>query len=376
MWSDFTIHWGIAPEMYRIIFDILVSAFVLVIFAKNVSVSGNAYLLQKQPQLPMTLFVTFMILFIGFRVVNSGDMGSYRGWYLYRMNSNGEFSWSSEWLWEYFALICKKAGFSEWIWFAFITFGYIGCMFWTCRKLLFENVTLAMLFMFSSFSFFSYGTNTLRNGLACAIVLLAIGFIADGKKNRWIVVTLLLAAFGIHRSTIVPISSIVLALYVIKKPKYAIYVWFVCILLSAIGGDRFSSLFSGIDFDERFKSYYTNAVTADQALFSHTGFRWDFLLYSSVPVVVTWIATETKGIKDKMFDVISTVYVLSNSVWVLCIRANYSDRFAYLSWFLYPLVLAYAFIRLPMYKNQDSAVAWVLLTHVGFTMFMAYIYGK
>lgn len=373
MLSNFTIHWGIAPGMYRHIYYILISIFALS-FARYTYVTGNNNLLKKQSQVPMSLFVTFMILFIGFRTVNSGDMGSYRGWYIRRMFSDTGFSLHSEWLWDTLARICRNAGFSEWIWFAIITLGYIGCMFWTCKRLLFENVSLAMLFMFSSFSFFAYGTNTLRNGLACSIVLLAISFFAEFKKRGiWIGSGLILMAFGFHRSIIIPATAIYLSLFVFKKIKYSIYAWITSILLSLAAGSSLMSLFSRFD-DTRVESYFYKSK--DAALFSSTGFRWDFLLYSSIPIIVAWYVCQKRNVEDRVFTFLASVYMLSNAVWVICIRANYSDRFAYLSWFLYPMILAYAFIRIPLFKNQDRAVAWVLYAHVGFTLGMYYILGK
>lgn len=373
MLSDFTIHWGFAGRNVIDIYYSIIFIAVFVEFAKSVTASGNTYLLQRQSHIPMTMFVIMMVIFLGFRPVNSGDMASYRGWYLYRQNPFLEISWSEEWLWKYFALACKNANFSEWIWFAFIAWGYIGCMFGACKKILSENVTLAMLFIFSSFTFFTYGTNTLRNGLACAIMMLAISFFLGKKYNWWIGGILLFAAFGIHRSTIIPITALFCALFVIKNPKYAIYVWLVSIVLSLVAGQSLMLLFERFN-DERVEAYFTN--TSHDALFSSRGFRWDFLLYSAIPVIITWFVCVKRKIIDHTFNVLSTTYMLANSVWVICIRASYSDRFAYLSWFLYPVILAYAFIRIPLFKNQDSIVSWVLLLYLAFTLFMFYVVFK
>lgn len=373
MLSHFTIDWGIAPAMYQHIFNILVSIFILTLFVRNAYSSGNRYLLTKQSQTPMTIFVIFMILFIGFRCVNSGDMASYRGWYLRRIAQTVEFNWSSEWMWNEIAIMCQNLRLSEWIWFAFITLGYIGCMFWSCKRLLFESVSLAMLFMFSSYSFFAYGTNTIRNGLACSLVLLAMSFFADKRKKWWIGGLLLFVAFGIHRSTIIPIVAIFISLFLVKKIKFAIVGWLFSIVLSFFAGNAIMPLFSRFN-DDRVESYFTN--TQDAALFSSLGFRWDFLFYSAVPVFVAWYVCQKKKVVDKTFDFLASTYMIANAVWVICIRASYSDRFAYLSWFLYPMIIAYAFIRIPLHKNQDSTVSWVLLAHVGFSLFMFYILGK
>ena len=77
----------------------------------------------------------------------------------------------------------------------------------------------------------------------------------------------------------------------------------------------------------------------------------------------------------RVFNVLANTYLLCNSFWVMMIRANFSNRFAYLSWFLYPIVLAYAVIRLHLWKDQDRKAGLILLAHALFTIVM-YLLGK
>ena len=77
----------------------------------------------------------------------------------------------------------------------------------------------------------------------------------------------------------------------------------------------------------------------------------------------------------RVFNILATTYVLANAFWVMVIKAAFSNRFAYLSWFLYPVVLAYAVIRLHIWPDQDRKAGLILLLHAGFTIIM-YILGK
>ena len=77
----------------------------------------------------------------------------------------------------------------------------------------------------------------------------------------------------------------------------------------------------------------------------------------------------------RVFNVLATVYLLTNAFWVMVIKAAFSNRFAYLSWFIYPLVLAYAVIRLHLWEDQDKKAAWILLAHAAFTQIM-WLMGK
>ena len=42
-----------------------------------------------------------------------------------------------------------------------------------------------------------------------------------------------------------------------------------------------------------------------------------------------------------LYEQVYRMYVLVNALWLLFIRVPYSDRFAYLSWFLIPFLLLY-----------------------------------
>ena len=59
----------------------------------------------------------------------------------------------------------------------------------------------------------------------------------------------------------------------------------------------------------------------------------------------------------------------------MLIRSSFSNRFAYLSWFMYPLVLAYPLLTLPIWKEQGKKTGLILMAHMGFTYFMWFI-GK
>ena len=59
----------------------------------------------------------------------------------------------------------------------------------------------------------------------------------------------------------------------------------------------------------------------------------------------------------------------------MVIRAAFSNRFAYLSWFIYPLVIAYALIRIPIWRDQDRKLSLFL---GGYAIFMIgmFLIGK
>lgn len=371
----------------------------------NYSGSDNCdKLLKKNSMYPALILTLFLMVYMGLRPVSHtfGDTVNYA--YIYRNAAGLAFfspDFEEEWLWDFILQTCKQSGFTVNMWFFIIEIGYLGFVFLGLRKLLHENPWMGMLFFLSAFSTFSFGTNGIRNGLACSMVIFAFAIAANRNIGQLIIAAIVLVlAFGIHRSTALPIIAFFVASYLIKSPKVAIGFWVASIGLSLVLGDYFTNFFMGLGFDDRMTSY-GSAMDKYKESFSNAGFRWDFLLYSAMPVWLTWyvckkvdegkamygetmeeIETGVPGagrIADahsmRVFYILSTTYMLANSFWVMVNKAAFSNRFAYLSWFMYPVVIAYAVIRLHIWEDQDKKAGLILVAHAGFTLGM-YLIGK
>lgn len=391
---------GLVPQLYYW----AVFLFCLFLYF-NYSGSDNCdKLLKKNSMYPALILTLFLMVYMGLRPVSHvfGDTVNYAR--IYKLSSGLAFfkmDFEEEWLWEFILLTCKQSGFTVNMWFLIVEIGYLGFVFLGLRKLLHENPWMAMLFFLSAFSTFTFGTNGIRNGLACSMVIFAFAIAANKGVGQLIQAGIVLVlAFGIHRSTALPIIAFFVASYLIKSPKFAIGFWVASIGLSLVLGGFFTNFFMGLGFDDRMTSYATS-MEQNKEQFSQTGFRWDFLLYSAMPVWLTWyickkvdeeralygetqeeIETGVPGagrIADahsmRVFYILSITYMLANSFWVMVNRAAFSNRFAYLSWFLYPVVIAYAVIRLHIWEDQDKKAGLILAAHAGFTILM-YMMGK
>ena len=151
--------------------------------------------------------------------------------------------------------------------------------------------------------------------------------------------------------------------YLIKKPKHSILIWLFAIAVSLFLGGYASNLFASLGFDDRLSSYVNGNQDAEfmRDTFSHAGFRWDFLIFSAVPIIWGWWIITKKGFNDNAYNIIFNTYVLANSFWVLVIRAAFSNRFAALSWFLYFLVLIYPLLKHNIYPKQGVTLAIMLI---------------
>lgn len=348
-----------------------VFAFCMFIGFDYLGSNNNRNLLKMHSQWPAFILAIVIALYMGLRPdhYQFGDSYFYRHTY-YNIVVNSTFSTKTEWLFAWIQNTCIRFGLNHHMFFFVVEIGYISFLYAACRKLLWENTWMAMLFCISALSFFTYGVNGIRNGLALHLLLFAFSLLATEKK--WvipIVVVICAAAMGIHRTTSLPILVALGSYFFIKDPKWVIYIWVTSVIASIVAGGMFVALLG--DYlgaqDARASSYST---VTDMSQFSHSGFRWDFVLYSSIPVILTYYVSVKRQIRNRTFEVLANTYILSNSVWVLVCSMQFSNRVAYLSWFLYPVVIAYALIRLHIWEDQDKKSAYWLMGHASFTIIM------
>ena len=322
------------------------------------------------------LFTIVMIFFIGLRPMyrDFTDMKMY-AWSF--DHSTGELerpSLSAEWLWNDSMALFKVLGFNVHEFFLFVAFIYIIGMLLSASLVTKRNLFMCMMFMITSFSFFSFGTNGIRNGMSCSMAMVAICLLAREPEKKVLPIILMALALGVHRSTMLPIASCFAAIYFIKDPKVALRFWLISIAISLVAGPLVGQFFAALGFDDRMTHYTSASEDFKSDEFSQTGFRWDFLLYSFFPVLMIWYVTVKRRFNDRTFNIIAITYLLSNSFWIMVIRAAFSNRFAYLSWFIYPLVIAYPLLRMNLWKDQDRKTSLILFAYSGFLFFMFFIY--
>ena len=336
------------------------------------------------------LVTALMSLFIGLRPISGffGDMKGYAAGYENISNLTPYMtpSYKTEWLWENMRIFLKNViGLNVHEYFLFVATGYYGFMLICCLLLVRKNLWMSMMFFLTAFSTFTYSTNGIRNGLACSIVLVAIALLAlttsrdtssnENRGNIVLAVILMLAALGMHRSTMLPSVAAFTSLFIIKDTKWALRFWVASIAISLVAGPLVEQFFTSLGFDDRMSGYHEGQFKEGHAdKFSQVGFRWDFLLYSAMPVALIWYVTRHRRFTDPGFSVIANTYLLCNAFWIMVIRAAYSNRFAYLSWFIHPLIFAFVLLRMNLWQDQDRKTAIIFFLYSGFTFFMYFIY--
>lgn len=357
-------YYGRAHYLSILFLIILVGAFISYY-------SANRLLNNNRSNFFIWLYAITFIVFVGFRPVSPafGDMGTYNRMFSLFQGADIESIPSNDTLFFAFMYWCAQHMGSRWF-FLIIEVLYVVPILIACFRFFRKNDYLAILVCFSAFSFFSYGVNGIRNGTACSFVLLALSLLEGSFWEKGLCLVSSLIAINFHHSTALPVTCMVVA-YFVKSPKFFYSFWVFSILISLVAGNYVANIFADLGFDDRLSDYIM--TEADEDVFSSTGFRWDFLLYSSVPIIFGYYFIFQKKVYDSSYLLLLGTYLLANAFWIMVIRANYSNRFAYLSWFLYPLVLVYPFLKFPIWpRTQGRKLSVLLIGHILFNIILLY----
>lgn len=308
-------------------------------------------------------YFLFVLIFMGFRPISGyyfGDMRTYSDTFL-KYADGAPITNTKDIVFHLFTKASAQI-MSVHTYFMLCAVLYMMPLLIVSKKWFKDYWFYGFMFLVTAFSFWAYGTNGIRNGIAGSFFLLAI----SREKKLWQIVWIILA-ISFHKSMILPVGAFILANFY-NKPRLIIFFWALCIPLSLVGGGFFESLFGNLGFGDERLGYLTKEADAEK--FANTGFRWDFLLYSATAVFAGWFYIVKRNYKDKVYFWLFNTYVISNAFWILIIRANFSNRFAYLSWFMIGLVIIYPLLRQFIIPKQYKKIGLIFLAYFAFTLFM------
>ncbi len=315
---------------------------------------------------------TLLILFIGLRPISGkfGDMITYQYMFYNIAPIQGDGDWMFYQMMKILRPITDASGF-----FLTVAIGYIGFVVIGFRKLFKNNTSAALILFFTTFSFCSYSLNGIRNGFATSLFFLGFCIILSQQNKRQMIVGIIICALSInfHRSLALPLVCMIAA-YLIRNFKYAVLFWFFSILVYLVAHGAVESFFASLGFDDRLAEYISHSDEYAARGFK-SGFRPDFLLYSAMPIWLGYIVNVKYRVEDRRFQWILNTYIFANAFWCMIQGAAFSNRFAYLSWFMYPLVLAYPCFKMNVWGNrQGTLTANIILANAAFTFFMIMVY--
>lgn len=282
----------------------------------------------------------------------------------------------TEWLWSKIEMFFINNSTNQ-MWFLFIDTVYVGGIAYFCRKVFSYHFLTALLFSFTAMSFFTYGTNGLRQGFATSLAMIAFPLIVNPREGvddkyqtpfRSIVAgaTILLLSASIHRSNIALVAGVI-AVCFLRNVKTNVIIWFCAIIVGFVLKDVFINLLSSVTGDFRLE-YYSSEE--NYSIYGAARFRWDFILYSFVPIAIGYLMVIKYGIKDRFYIWLLNLYIIVNAGWVVINNISYSNRIAYISWILYPALLLYPFVKFDFSDNQGKILAIMLIVYAVFAYIM------
>ena len=376
----------LSPETYRILYLGLVTLLVLMFtFSYQWSPTNE----KNQQGLFATLIIAlFFVIYFGFRPTEGATMGD-TAVYATKYNRIAEgFDYASfdlpenskankEVVWKLIMTSMANSGYSLELWFTVVAIIYMFFNIWGIIRIMPNHIYPAFLFFISFFLFYTGGINGIRTADAYSIVFFAITLYKKPIAKNYILMALLFVlGYLIHSSLMVTIGAFILARFFIKDTKLAILIWFMAIIISLLFGNTLAEYSASIIDDNRAQQYLN--VGEDQDLMESAGmqlgFRWDFLIFSALPIVIGWYVVGKRQILDPFYKTLLNTYILANAVWVIFIYAGYSNRFAMLSWCLYPYVLCYPYMNMKLFTvaKQSQYTCVLLWIQLLFTVYMSF----
>lgn len=253
---------------------------------------------------------------------------------------------------------------------------YFGGIWYACKRMFPKDSFAALMVFLGAFTTFAGATNGIKNGAAASLFLIALALNdSRDKMSNFFCYVFIVLCIGFHHAMRVPVAAFVICKFINKSQIYTVF-WIACLIMAAFHITFFQDLFVDIGEDigdDKIVGYLGNESTQTSSS-GISGFRYDFVLYSVVPIIVGWIAVYAKKIDSERFKFLLNVYTLTNAVWLLCMYGWFTNRIAALSWMMYPIVLIYPFLKENWGENKYNIFKLVAYGHLAFTLFMNFVY--
>lgn len=293
----------------------------------------------------LLLFYMFTLIF-----VEGVDKHEYLDSYLDAENYYGTYTRELFWgkLQIFLSSVLMKNEILYWLFYSVI---YCAAYFVFAKRFFPDQYSgYFVLCVIGCMGFVTYGSNTIRAGFGLALVLLSFC-----SENRWSKLFFAIVAVGCNMPMLIPICGYLCARYVMKKERWCEWVWLIFLALTATTSIISDIMMLASGLDARAEEYIDLDGTHE---LYNVGFRLDFVVYSLAPVLFARYNMKNLVNDLPLYNTVYRAYLLVNSLWLLLIRMPYTDRFAYLSWFMIPFLLLYPVLN--GYLNNQRPQRYVL----------------
>lgn len=356
-------------EHYSTIYHLTIALLTIGMFLPILDTNGLTVKSAGQYNWFSGIILIIVVAFIGLRNPNAdfrylGDTIAYT-----RMYNNMELpviSTSKDYGFEFFMYLGAKV-MNVQVFYLLCAALYVLLPYLAFRKWFGNRAWIALLAYVTAMSFWSFGINGLRNGLAASFFVYGLSFLRQPIK----LIALFALAISFHKSMFLPVGSFMATRY-IKNTNVLFLIWFLSIPFAYFFGNgleyNVNYFFDSIGFkDNRIASFFLDEIDGQSI---ERRFRLDFILYSSVPIILGLIFVNKFRYKDDFFIRLLNTYILTNTVWLYLIYAAYTNRIAYLSWFLMPIILVYPLLRKRFLIGQIDWLFFIVIGSLSFTLIM------
>ncbi|GGG08859.1 hypothetical protein GCM10011344_06820 [Dokdonia pacifica] len=246
---------------------------------------------------------------------------------------------------------------------------YVFPVYFSFQKWFKKYAFFAVVMYVTSMSFWPFGINGMRNGLATSFFIFALAF----NQRKLIMYALIALSISFHTSMALPTLALIIAQFY-RNTKVLLGLWLVSIPISFLFGKR---LLTVINFlvtssiglvDDR-----GDFSAIDNGVFARSSFRIDFIIYSGIVIYLGYYFIYKYHFKNVFFSKIFNLYIISNTIWLYFIYFPYTNRIAYLSWFLIPVLVVYPIIYATNLKNQSYFMAGAISVSLFFVWLLTYL---
>ena len=361
-------------EYYTISFYSLLCVFLFFMMMPLFKFSINQRVIVSNYPFNTFLILLLVILFIGLRDPYGhwsyfGDTLSYTRMYQ-NLSTGYDISSTKDPGFYFFMKFCTNWISIEWFYLLCASL-YVILPYLAFKKWFGNKAFIALVMFVVSLSFWGYGINGLRNGLASSFFIYALAGLGTNKIK---LIFFMILAYTFHQSLLLPILTCFFTLK-FNKTTLLIKLWLVMVVISFFVGnyvaDFIEIITSLVNFGDNrgqdmFADYYDGSKT-------NRGYRFDFILYSGLPILLGYVYVIKKGFNDLFYKRILHTYILTNIVWVFLIYVAYSNRIAYLSWFLMPIVMIYPLLKNNLFKKQDRFIGYMVFGSLFFTLILLFL---
>lgn len=361
------------PIEYYSTFYIITLAFAVLSMSLPLITTGSINLVTANKYNWFSIFLLLItVLFIGLRdpLASSlylGDTGAYTR--MFTEATLPTFETSKDFGFDLFMFLSSRVMTVQ-SFYLLCAVLYVGLPYLAFRKWFRRRAWLALIVYVTAMSFWAFGINGLRNGLGAAFFIYGISFVKQPVKMAfWFIL-----AVSFHKSMLLPIIAFIVTKYV-KNTNILIWIWLLAIPVAFFFGNSLerliSSFFDALGLvDKRIDSLFVDEI---EGIRMDRSFRLDFILYSSVAVFLGYYYVVKRRFRDVLYIRMLNTYLLSNTVWIFMIYAAYTNRTAYLSWFLMPVILIYPLLRKIIVKRQILMIFMIILGSLMFTLIMHFL---